>query len=114
MVVLWYEYVVIAAIISGVLTAFAGITFGFLRVRVQKWVGGAIGNFMTNLANQAAEEGGQPSLGGGPSGPLELGGFKIDPRLIGMAIEYGPQLLKLAEQFGLVKGGGGSTGGSGL
>jgi len=90
--------------------------FGFFRLRVQGWIGGAIGNFMTNLANQAAEEGASPSPNSASPGTLSLGGFKIDPGMIQMIVEYGPQLMKLAQQFGFMKGGtgGGSTGGSGL
>ncbi len=108
MVLLWYEYVLIAAIFAATLTLTVWIAFSLSRVRVQKWIGGAIGNFMTNLANQAEKEGVE---GGAASGPLSLGGFKIDPALIQLAVEYGPKLLELAKQLGLVKGGGGGAGG---
>lgn len=116
---IWWEYVLIAAIFASILTLFSAGVFGFMRVRVQKWIGGAIGNFMTNLANQAAEEGAGNSSPGSSPGTLELGGFKIDPQMLGqlaqLATQYGPQLVSLAQQFGLMKGGtGGSTGGSGL
>ncbi len=85
------------------------IAFLASRVRVQKWIGGAIGKFMLNLSKQAVEEGG---AGVSPSsGTLNLGGFKIDPGLIKLAVEYGPRLMELAKQFGLVKGGTGGAGG---
>ncbi len=115
MALLWWEYGVIAAIFAGILLSILALGFSFARVRVQKWIGGAIGNFMTNLANQAAEEGANPSSASSSPGTLNLGGFKIDPAILQAAVEYGPALLKLAQQFGLMKGGGGgSTGGSGL
>lgn len=115
MVLIWWEYVLIAAMFAGILLAFAGMSFSFARVRVQKWIGGAIGNFMTNLANQAAEEGAGNSSPGSSSGTLNLGGFKIDRETVGMIVEYGPKLVELGRAFGFIKGGGGgSTGGSGL
>ncbi len=110
MVLLWYEYALIAAIFATTLTLTVWIAFSLSRVRVQKWIGGAIGNFMTNLANQAAEEEGSlPTGDSSSSGALNLGGFKIDPALIEMAIKYGPQLIELAKSFGLIKGGGGGS-----
>ncbi len=109
MVLLWYEYALIAAIFAGVLALTASFGVSFFRVRVQKWIGGAIGNFMTNLANQAAEEEGGSSSSTSSGGALELGGFKIDPQLIELAIKYGPQLIELAKSVGLIKGGGGGT-----
>lgn len=111
---LWWEFGLIAAIFAGILLSFSALMFGFLRLRVQGWIGGAIGNFMTNLAKQAAEEGASPSPNSASPGTLNLGGFKIDPAMIQTIAEYGPQLLRLAQQFGLMKGGGGSAGGSGL
>ncbi len=111
MALIWYEYGFIAAIFAGILAV--GIYGGqsYYRVKVQKWIGGAIGSFMMNLSKQAAEEGGDSSLPGNPSGALSLGGFKIDPQLIQLAVEYGPKLMELAKQFGLIKGGGGGAGG---
>lgn len=111
MVLLWYEYAIIAAIFAGVLALTATFGVSFFRVRVQKWIGGAIGNFMTNLAREAEKEGVE---GGGASGVLNLGGFKIDigmlKELAPLAIEYGPKLLKFAQSLGFIKG---SSGGGG-
>ncbi len=98
MVLLWYEYVLIAAIFATTLTLTVWSAFLLSRVRVQKWIGGAIGNFMTNLANQAAKEEGSTSV---EAQTLSLGGFKITPDLIKSIA----QLAQLAQQFGLIKGG---------
>lgn len=105
MVLMWYEYALIAATFAGILAAFVGVMFGFLRVRVQKWIGGAIGNFMTNLAAQAAEEEGS---GSSPAGALNLGGFKIDAATINSIAS----ILKVVQGMGIFKGGsgGGSSG----
>ncbi len=110
MALIWYEYAFIAAIFAGIMSLTVLASVSFFRLRVQKWIGGAIGNFMLNLSNQAAEEEGV-SPGGSPTGTLNLGGFKIDPQLIQLAVEYGPQLLDLAKQFGLIKSGTGGSGG---
>ncbi len=105
MVLLWYEYALIAAIFATTLTLTVWTAFLLSRVRVQKWIGGAIGNFMTNLANQAAtEEGGS---GGGAPGMLKLGGFEIDVGTIKELLAIAPQALQLAKMFGLTGGGGG-------
>ncbi len=63
---------------------------------------------MQNMAEEAEKEGGDHSSASS-GGAFNLGGFKIDPQLIELAIKYGPQLLELAKQFGLIKGGGGGT-----
>ncbi len=102
MVLLWYEYVLIAAIFATTLTLTAGIAFSLSRVRVQKWIGGAIGNFMTNLSKQAAKEEGGSSSGASP-GALEPGG----PKIMGMGIPEIMELIKLAQSMGFLKGGGG-------
>ncbi len=108
------DIALIAATFAGILSIGIGVTFLLARVRVQKWIGGAIGRFMQNLAKEAAEEEGGSALG---SGVLNLGGFKIDIGMIReiapLLIEYGPKLLALAKQFGLVKGGGMEGGGFG-
>ncbi len=99
MVLIWYEYVLITAIFAGILSLGGYLAFKWSRVRVQKWIGGAIGNFMTNLANQAAaEEGGEAAPGGGST--LNLGGFKIDPATIRSIAE----ILKVVQSLGFFKG----------
>lgn len=112
MPLIWYEFGLIAAMFAGILALFVGLTFKLSRVRVQKWIGGAIGNFMLNLSKSAEEEGAVPgpmSSAGSPA--FNLGGIKIDPGLIQLAVEYGPKLMELAKQFGLIKGGAGGAGG---
>ncbi len=101
MVILWYEYALLGVLFATILGLSGYLACKFSRVRVQKWIGGAIGNFMTNLSKQAAEEEGGSSPG---SSALNLGGFKIDMKTIA-------QLAELAKQFGLFKGGGSSGGG---
>ncbi len=105
-VLLWYEYVLIAAIFATTLTLTVVIAFLASRVRVQKWIGGAIGNFMTNLAREAEKEG---AKGGGASGggSLKIAGFEITPGLI----QSIAQLAQLAQQLGFLKGG--TSGGGG-
>ncbi len=102
------DIALIAATFAGILSIAVGMTFLLARVWVQKWIGGAIGRFMQNLAKEAADEEGAGGIPG--SGVLNLGGFKIDVGMIReiapLLIEYGPKLLALAKQFGLVKGGG--------
>ncbi len=106
------DLALIGGMFALILTVFAAGLFGFVRTRVQQWIGGAIGRFMQNLANQAAEEGTEGSSPG--AGVIDLGGFKIDMNTIGqlaqLAQQYGPTILSLAKQFGLLKGGGGSLG----
>ncbi len=103
---IWWEYALLGGLFATILTVFAASVFGFMRVRVQKWIGGAIGNFMTNLANEAAEEGG---VEGHTPGMLKLGGFEIDVGTIKELIGIAPQLLQLAKVFGLTGGGGGES-----
>lgn len=98
------DLALIAAIFAGILLLFAGLTFGFARVRVQKWIGGAIGRFMQNLATQAAEEEGATSESS-PSGALNLGGLKIDAGTIQSIAE----ILKVVQSLGFLKGGSGGT-----
>ncbi len=113
MVLIWYEYALIAAIFATTLTLTVWIAFLLSRVRVQKWIGGAIGNFMTNLANQAAEEEGTgiPGTTSPGAGVLKLGGFSIDIRTIKELLPVLPQLMEAAKMFGLLKGGGGAGAG---
>ncbi len=113
MTLLWWELALIGAINALILTVFAAGLFGFMRVRVQKWIGGAIGNFMTNLANQAAEEegAGLPGTTSPGAGVLKLGGFSIDIRTIKELLPVLPQLMEAAKMFGLLKGGTGGSGG---
>ncbi len=84
-----------------------------LEKKARQGVGLAIGAWMKGLSEEADEEGGEGIPG---SGVLNLGGFKVDIRMIReiapLLIEYGPKILALARQFGLVKGDG-STGSSG-
>ncbi len=104
MVLIWWEYGVIAFLFAAILSLGAYLAFKWSRVRVQKWIGGAIGNFMTNLANQAAEEEGNSSPGT-PSA-LNLGGFKINAATIKSIAE----ILKVIQGLGFLKGeGGGGT-----
>ncbi len=92
-----------AAILAG-----AGyIAVKFFRPRVQQWIGGAIGNFMTNLMNQAEKEGVE---GGGTPGLLKLGGFEIDVGTIKELLAIAPQALQIAKMFGLTGSGGGGSG----
>ncbi len=112
MALIWYEYELIGVLFLAILLVFAGGLFGFMRLRVQKWIGGAIGNFMTNLANQAAEEEGPGSTQ--TPGQLELGGFKIDIGTIKELLGVLPEIMKAIKMFqglGLLggSGGGGST-----
>ncbi len=102
MVLLWYEYALIAAIFATTLTLTVWSAFLLSRVRVQKWIGGAIGNFMTNLAKQAEKEGGEVSGGGSP-GTFKLAGFEVTPEMI----QLGMQLAEWAKKMGFLKGGGG-------
>ncbi len=69
--------------------------------KAEVWMGGAIGRFMTNLAKQAGEEGGETGAGGG--GALNIGGFKIDAGTIQSIAE----ILKVVQSLGFLKGGGG-------
>ncbi len=69
--------------------------------KAEIWMGGAIGRFMTNLAKQAAEEGEEGTPGGG--GALNIAGFKIDSATIQSIAE----ILKVVQNLGLLKGGGG-------
>ncbi len=112
MVINWPEIGIVVALNGVFLLGLLVLGFRYVRKRLfpqaEQWMGGAIGRFMQNLADQAAEEEGGSSSGS-PAGALELGGFKIDPQLIKLAVEYGPQLLELAKQFGLIKGGGGGS-----
>ncbi len=76
--------------------------------KAEIWMGGAIGRFMQNLAKQAEEEGegGVP----GTSGTLKLGGFSVDVGTIKELLAIAPQIIQLAQMFGLV---GAATGGGG-
>ncbi len=110
MALIWYEYAIIAAIFAGILALSMYGGQSYYRVKVQKWIGGAIGNFMTNLAKQAEKEGVE---GGGVPGVLKLGGFQIDVGTIKELLAIAPQALQLAKMFGLTGTGGGPGGGGG-
>ncbi len=69
--------------------------------KAEVWMGGAIGRFMTNLAKQAEEEGGESS--NVSSGSLNIGGFKIDSGTIQSIAE----ILRVVQSLGFLKGGGG-------
>ncbi len=111
MPLIWWETALIvalnAAILAGILTLFVKVGAPRLLSRAEVWMGGAIGRFMANLAQQAAEEEGTGSSPG--SGTLKLGGFQIDIRAIKELMPIVPQLLQLAQMFGIAKGGGGGT-----
>lgn len=107
MAINWVEIAIQTALFGGML----GLVGLYVRLRMaprllsqaEVWMGGAIGRFMSGLAQQAEEEGGG---GGGSlsgSGGFNIGGMKIDANLIQSIAE----LVKVAQQFGLIKGGGG-------
>ncbi len=74
-----------------------------LRTDAAQWVGAAIGRFMQNLREQAEAEGeGGPADGGGG---FKIAGFEITPDLL----RTGMQLLKFAQEMGLIKGGAGGV-----
>ncbi len=101
--IVWWEYALIAAIFAGILAVAVYGGQSYYRVKVQKWIGGAIGNFMTNLAHQAAtEEGGEAAPG---SLNLPVIG-KIDPATIKSIAE----ILKVVQSLGFLKGTGGGGG----
>ncbi len=79
------------------------------RSEAQQAVGGAIGRFMQNLTNQAAEEEGAAGPSS-PGGAFNLGGFKIDAGTIRSIAE----LLKMAKDMGFLKSGGEGGGKMGL
>ncbi len=108
MALIWYEYVIIAAIFAGILALGMYGGQSYYRVKVQKWIGGALGNFMTNLANEAEKEGGN---GGGSPGMLKFGSFQVDVGTIKELLPLIPQILQIAKMFGLTSGGGGGGGG---
>ncbi len=106
------DLALIGGLTAAILAIFAGILLVWVKkqkTHAEKWIGGAIGRFFQRISNEVTEEGGAAAAQG--TGILNLGGFKIDPGLIKLAVEYGPQLLDLAKQFGLIKGGTGGAGG---
>ncbi len=105
---IWWEYALIAATFAAILTVFAVGMFGFLRTRVQKWIGGSTGLIIRKLMEEAEKEGGGE---GGTPGLLKLGGFEIDVGTIKELLPLIPQILQLAKTFGLTSGGGGGGGG---
>ncbi len=107
MALIWYEYAIIAAIFAGILALGMYGGQNYYRVKVQKWIGGAIGNFMMNLAKEAEEEGGVAGI----PGVLKLGGFEIDVGTIKELLAIAPQALQIAKMFGLTGTGGGGGGG---
>ncbi len=114
MVVNWPEIGLIVAL-NGVLVAsvvLMGLRWGRRKYAEMKpklfseaevWVGGAIGRFWQKLQEAAEEEGPE----GSTAGMIKLGGFQMDVGTIKSLMEIAPQLLQLAQSFGLVKGGGG-------
>ncbi len=102
------------ALIWGFMLAILGLSALFVRYRLAprlkaeaaQWVGGAIGRFMQNLADDAREEG-EEDGGGGSGGGISLGGFKIDATLIRSIVE----LVKTLQALGILKGGSGGSGG---
>ncbi len=105
------------AVQTGVIVLLLGLVCLYVRYRVipklekktRQGVGLAIGAWMKGLSEEAEKEGVE---GGDASRVLNLGGFKFDlgmvKELAPLIIEYGPKLLVLAKQFGLVKGEGAS------
>ncbi len=98
----------------GFILALLGIVVLYVRVRglprakaaAAQWVGGAIGRFMQNLAEQAEAEEGGGATGGG--GILNIGGFQVSPELL----RTGMELLKMAQELGFIKTGGSGGGGA--
>ncbi len=112
MALIWYEYGLIGVLFLAILLVFAGGLFGFMRLRVQKWIGGAIGKFMLDMSKQAAEEEGGSSSGS-PAGALELGGFKIDVGTIKELLGVLPEIMKAIKMFQSIGLLGGSSGAGG-
>ncbi len=117
MVVNWSEIGLIVALDGVFLLGLLVLGFRYLRKKyavmkpqllseMEMWMGGAIGRFMQNLSEQAAEEEGTISPG---TGTLKLGGFQIDVATIKEIMPMIPQLMQLAQMFGLAKGGGGGS-----
>lgn len=111
MALIWWEIGVIvalnAAILAGTLLMFVKFGAPKLLSRAEVWMGGAIGRFMQSLSEQAAEEEGSEGSSASSPGAISLGGFKIDIGTIKELMKIAPQLIQLAQTFGLVKGGGG-------
>ncbi len=112
MALIWWEIALLVALNAAVLAGFGLVVVkGWLPGKEKEllskgevWMGGAIGRFMANLSEKAAEEEG--SEGSSSAGELNVGGFKITPDLINSIA----QLAQIAQQFGLIKGGtGGGT-----
>ncbi len=78
-----------------------------LKTELRQGVGLAIGAWMKGLIVEAAAEGGEAAS----SGTIKLGGFQIDVGTIKDLLPVIPQIIQLAEMFGLMKGTGGSGGG---
>ncbi len=109
MALFWWEIGLVVALNGAILagTFLIFLKFGAPKLlsRAEVWMGGAIGRFMQNLSEQAAEEGMEGSSPG--VGTLKLGGFQIDIGTIKALMEIAPQLIQLGQSFGLIKGGGG-------
>ncbi len=60
--------------------------------------------FWKTLSEKAGEEGVD---GTGATGRVKLGGFEMDVGTIKELMKIAPQLIQLAQSFGLIKGGGG-------
>ncbi len=112
MAVDWLEIGFIVALNGVFLLGLVVLAFGYVRKKyavmkpqllseMEIWMGGAIGRFMQKLSEEAEKEGSEGSSSS--SGAISLGGFKITPDLINSIA----QLAQLAQQFGLIKGGGG-------
>lgn len=109
MVINWPDIALQTGLIAVLLVAIGLYVRNVYAPRLLKqaeiWMGGAIGRFMQNLAQEAAEEEGGEGGEGGAG--LNLGGFKIDTGTIRAIAE----LAKMAKEFGLIGGGGGGSGG---
>ncbi len=120
MVINWPEVAFIVALNGVFLLGLVVLGFRYVRKKyavlkpqllseVEIWMGGAIGRFMQNLSEQAAEEEGIDGSSPGV-GTLKLGGFQVDTGTIKELLKMAPQLIQLAQSFGLIKGGGSGGG----
>lgn len=95
---------------------FAAVLAGFLlaiRFRMTKWVSLGFARMIKSFQDQDAEAGVGPTPGGGQSGEINLGGFKIDVGTIRELLGVLPEIMKavkMLQSTGLLGGGGGGGG----
>ncbi len=104
MAVNWLEIGLVVTLNGVLLLGLLVLGGRFLRKSVPMWAGGAIGRFWQKLMEESDKEG---TEGGGTTGRVKLGGFEMDVGTIKELMKIAPQLIQLAQSFGLVKGGGG-------